>query len=361
VYLAGEDALRLERYWNYPYGEAEPLQGSEDELAEALHAHLSTALRRQLRGADKILLPISGGLDSRTMAGLLEQSGFDGEVLAYSYGQATSRDVRYGRAIARKLGYRHVHIPTPADFITRHMELAAWHFDAEWPADLNWARYIHTQPPLGKLQGYTTLSGFMGDAVLGSDRYNYRRKAGDSPLAIEKLADIFFACVRDMPIDGLLEVNAGKEAEDRIAAITRETFSPLTTLAPFHALLRSELVHRQRLHTGTVTQSLELDFPAIAPFLDPEVVDFSTRIPYALFHGKRLYKHMIRHHLPKVAAVPYANTGLPLADAPIRRHPIRLGSRPETGVVRRLRTGLPIGIDRFQNGPGTDTSIQSAT
>jgi asparagine synthase (glutamine-hydrolysing) len=309
----------IERYWNYPYGEMEAA-ASEAELAEFLHRHLARALKRRLRKVEKILLPISGGLDSRTMAGLLAQSDYSGEVLAYSYGQSSSRDARYGRAIARKLGYRHIHIPTPVDFMTRHMEQAAWRFDAEWAADSNWgARFSHTHPALGDIRGYTVLSGFMGDVILGSDRNNYRRKAGDAPLSTEQLAKIFIGAVRDMPIDGLLDATSAAEAESGIAAITRETFEPLQDLAPFFALLRSEFTHRQRRHTATVTQSVEHDLKAITPFLDRDVVDFSTRIPLDLFHNKLLYKRMIRDHLPAVAAVPYANTGLPLSDAPLRQ------------------------------------------
>jgi hypothetical protein len=263
---------------------------------------------------------MSGGLDSRTMAGLLAQSDFSGEVLSYSYGQSSSRDVRYGRAIARKLGYRHIHIPTPVDFMTRHLEQAAWRFDAEWAADSNWgARFSHTHPDLGDIHGHAVLSGFMGDAILGSDRYNYRRKAGDTPLDAKHLAEIFFSAVRDMPTDGLFDKAANEKAEKLIVAIVKETFEPLQNLAPFFALLRSEFIHRQRRHTATVPQSVEHNLKAITPFLDRDVVDFSTHIPLALFHDKLLYKHMIRDHLPAVAGVPYADTGLPLTDAPLQQ------------------------------------------
>lgn len=314
------DTFEFESYWNYPYGESDPWIASEGELAEALYEHLARALKRRLHRVEKILLPMSGGLDSRTMAGLLAQSDFSGEVLSYSYGQSSSRDVRYGRAIARKLGYRHLHIPTPADFMTRHLEQAAWRFDSEWPADSNWgARFSHTHPILGDVRGFTVLSGFMGDSILGADRYHYRRRAGDIPLDAEQLAEIFFSAVRDMPIDGLLQQASSAEAESRIFAIVEETLAPLKDLVPFLALLRSELIHRQRRHTATVPQSVEHDLEAITPFLDTDVVDFATRIPLALFHNKLLYKHMIRDHLPDVAAIPYANTGLPLGDAPLRR------------------------------------------
>ncbi len=324
-YRSTGDRLSIKCYWNYPYGENEPLPGSEAKLAAQLHDHLLTALKRLLRGVDKILLPISGGLDSRTMAGLLAQSGFTGEVLAYSYGQPSSRDVRYGRAIARKLGYRHVTIPTPKDFMTRHLEQAAWYFDAEWSGELNWGpRFGHTHPGLGDTHGYIVLSGMFGDLILGEGAFpgEYRRKAGDNPQAVARLMEVFLTCNQEYtsPLEtwDLFQNQHGVEAYEQIQQIIRATLKPLQSLPPFFALNRSEFQHRQRRHTATVSQSLEYELKAITPFLDRDVVDFASRIPYELLSGKLLYKHIIRDHLPVVASLPYGKTGLPLTHAPLR-------------------------------------------
>lgn len=321
-YHAADERLTINRYWNYPYGETEPLPGTEAELAEALHAHLLTALKRQLRGVRKILLPISGGLDSRTLAGLLAQSDFAGEVLAYSYGQLSSRDVRYGRAIARKLGYRHVTIPTPPDFVTRYVEDAAWRFDAEWSAKNGWIRYAHQQPVLGDIRGYTLLHGLMGDIVLGSDVFGYQRKAGDDPQPVARLREVFLTChVSYMPLSELGKVFApvvSNKIEARLNAIVDLGLEPLKGLKPFHALLRAEFEHRQRRRTAWLVRCVEEDVPAITPFLDRDVVDFATRIPYPLFPGKHLYMRMIRRHLPEMAAIPLSATGLPLSPTQLR-------------------------------------------
>ena len=324
-YRASTDELTLGTYWTYPYGELEPWRGTEAELGEALHDHLKRALKRRMNGVNKVLLPISGGLDSRTMAGLLANSGFSGEVLAYSYGQASSRDARYGRAIARKLGYRHVTIPTPDDFVTRHLKEAAWFFDAEWSAELNWgARFSHLHPSLGDTKDHLVLSGMFGDLILGEGAFvgEYRRLCGDDAQSIDRLLDAFFKCNQEYrPLTetrSLFQEPAADEAYERIRGIIHNTLSPLSSQRPFFALNRSEFLHRQRRHTATVAQSVEYDRRAITPFLDRDVVDFATRIPYEYLSGKVLYKHMIRDHLPSVATIPYGKTALPLSHAPIR-------------------------------------------
>ncbi|MDP2962582.1 MAG: asparagine synthase-related protein [Sulfurimicrobium sp.] len=322
-YCAADDRLSIDRYWSYPYGALEPLPGSEAELAAQLHDHLLTALKRQLRGVKKILLPISGGLDSRTMAGLLAQSSFTGEVLAYSFGQASSRDVRYGRAIASKLGYRHVTIPTPRDFMTRHLEQAAWRFDAEWSGELNWGpRFSHTHPALGDTGGCVVLSGMYGDIILGSDKFGYQQRAGDAPISQAQLRDFFVKIHCEygpmVHATNLIQVTERKEVSEHILRIVNTTLGPISNLIPFYALMRAEFEHRQHRHTATVVQSIEYDLPAITPFLDTNLIDFCIRIPYNYFCGEKLYKSMIGLMLSAVATIPEDETGLPLSDSPVR-------------------------------------------
>ncbi len=322
-YQACNDRLHIDRYWNYAYGEIEPNKESENELAEALHGHLLTALKRQLRGVNKILLPISGGLDSRTMAGLLAQSGFSGHVLAYSYGQPSSRDVRYGRAIARKLGYQHVTIPTPVDFVTHSMEEDAWLFDAEWSAELHWAfRFAYLDPSLGDTSGYHVLSGMFGDIVLGSDRFNYRRKTGDTPLAADQLSKAYYRTNQEYGspeiILKLFCADVATTAKNTLDSIIFTMLSPIAHLPPFYALMRAEFEQRQRRHTSMVSQCIERNRCTLTPFLDNEVIDFALRIPYDAFHDKKLYKRMIRNHLPEVATIPCANNALPLSKSLLR-------------------------------------------
>ncbi len=322
-YRAACGQLTINRYWDYPFGEMAPLDGTEKELAEALHGHLMAALKRQLRGVNRILLPISGGLDSRTMAGLLHQSRFSGDVLAYSYGQSSSRDVRYGRAIASKLGYRDVTIPTPVDFVTHRIEDDAWLFDAEWSAELHWAvRFAYRDPSLRNTSGYRVLSGMFGDIVLGSDLFNYRRKAGDAPLGADQLRDAYYRVAQEYaPIEAVLDLfgpEAATEARNALDCIANSTLSPIAQLPPFYALTRAEFEHRQRRHTSMVAQCIEGDRLTLTPFLDTDFMDFAVGVPYDTLYERKLYKQMIRRHLPLVADIPYAKTGQPISDAPLR-------------------------------------------
>jgi len=257
------------------------------------------------------------------MAALLHQSGFTGKVLAYSWGERSSRDLRYGRAVARALGYPHVAVPRPDDFITRYLEDDAWRFDAEWSAELNWPfRSAYNDPSLGDTSGYRLLSGMYGDATLGKDNFRYRQRIGDKPLAASGLQKIYLQTHQEYApaelIFGLFGADTAADARRTLDGILEATLLPLARLVPFYALSRAEFRHRQFRHTCMVAQCVERDKAVLTPFVDTAVVDFTLRIPYDSWHDKKIYKRMLRDRFPKVASVPYAVTGMPIADAPFR-------------------------------------------
>lgn len=316
------DRLQIRRYWDYPFGEAEPQSGSEGELAEALYHRLAAALQRQLRGVRAVLLPLSGGLDSRTMAGLLARSGFTGNVLAYSYGQASSRDVRYGREIARRLGYRHVTIPTPTDFIVHDIEEDAWRFDAEWSAEVHWAtRFAYRDPCLGDTTGYCVLSGMFGDIMLGSESY-HRRSLDDKILNANELAQAYFLINQEYgPFDEIFDMfdrSYSLNARMRLTDTAEKLFASKTRIRPYYAMIRAEFEQRQRRYTAQVAQAIERDHRVLTPFLDNDVVDYATCIPYQHFRAKKVYRRMIIDHLPDVASIRQDRSGLPLSPTPLR-------------------------------------------
>jgi len=98
---------RVWRYWNVRY---EPkLQGSEDELTDALEAEILTALRLNLKSDVPVGAFLSGGLDSSLIVAMLARhcvsSGFPTFTLSVphqSYDEAP-----YARQVAQQYGTEH--------------------------------------------------------------------------------------------------------------------------------------------------------------------------------------------------------------------------------------------------------------
>jgi asparagine synthase (glutamine-hydrolysing) len=101
----GAPGVTTERYFRYEHEEG-PAR-SEDELRKELDAILVRAFERfvTLAHGRTIVVPLSGGYDSRLIAVMLKQLGYD-NVVAYSYGRRGNEEAVVSRRVAANLGIR---------------------------------------------------------------------------------------------------------------------------------------------------------------------------------------------------------------------------------------------------------------
>jgi len=95
----------LNRYYRYLAAEQstadeETLERRVDEMFNRLFARYARAF-----GGRRIIIPLSGGLDSRLIAGMLKRYGAE-NVLCFSYGRPTYEEARISRRIAESLGFQ---------------------------------------------------------------------------------------------------------------------------------------------------------------------------------------------------------------------------------------------------------------
>lgn len=152
----------------------------EDEVLGRIQRRVS---EWENRCEGRIILPLSGGFDSRLLASMIN----DGErVRAYSYGlsrpQSLSTEVVYAREVARRLGFEWMNV-----------ELGGFHrYLDEWDQLFGAAVHAHGMYHLEFYRevvaregtGHPLLSGIIGDAWSG----NVRIPAIESPRDVEKLA-----------------------------------------------------------------------------------------------------------------------------------------------------------------------------
>lgn len=121
---------------------------SVDELCEQADAAFSKAFLRvieSVRGR-QIVLPLSGGLDSRLVAWMLHRHGYD-NVLCYTYGLPGNREAQRASAVADALRFKWIPVPYSGDLWKRELSSSAmreyWGFSAngisiphcdDWPA-----------------------------------------------------------------------------------------------------------------------------------------------------------------------------------------------------------------------------------
>lgn len=139
-----DDGATRRRYWEYWPGVG--TNGCEDSLP-MLRAGFETALDRLERVADSrpVVVPLSGGLDSRLLAAGLAARNHD--VVGFTFGRSGHPDVEVSREVADRLGVRWEFVPYSAEawdewyhgeacerYRTRAFGGDALPFLAEWPA-----------------------------------------------------------------------------------------------------------------------------------------------------------------------------------------------------------------------------------
>ncbi len=106
--------VRTERYYRYLHHDyfVEP----RAELTERMDAMLLAVARRLVRSVAgrPLLVPLSGGYDSRLLVLLLKRLGYD-NVICFSYGKPGNRESLISEQVASLLGYRWEFVPYSND------------------------------------------------------------------------------------------------------------------------------------------------------------------------------------------------------------------------------------------------------
>lgn len=102
-----ESGINVRCYRHYRYLHTEPAEYDEQALLQQLDHVIVKAMRRLIDYAAgrQIVLPLSGGYDSRLIATQLKRLGYD-NVLTFSYGVTGNKEAKYSKQVADALGFK---------------------------------------------------------------------------------------------------------------------------------------------------------------------------------------------------------------------------------------------------------------
>lgn len=305
-------------------------------LIESGVNRLQQAFRNTLNGTDvaqRHILPLSGGLDSRAILGGLLENVESTQIQAVTFGTPGAWDYDIGRQVARAAGVRCESVDLTAedwqwntgDLVrtAARMKRPVWIFDA----------HVNRQIPerFGGEEVYW--SGFMGDPLAGSH------------LPKEDSA-------------------TWKQAQERFAE--RNQFADSVTLrppgfAPSSCLPAAPFIDSDRLCYDeqldfTIRQQCRIrhivmpaDYVYQTPFLDPEWSSFILNVARKYRERQSLYREVLKCAYPELMSMPAkTNAGLPLNAAPWRRAArvggLRLRSAASR-IVPWLKRGTSPGVN----------------
>jgi asparagine synthase (glutamine-hydrolysing) len=264
-----------------------------DELAETTEG----IFRRLVKSADgrQLLVPLSGGLDSRLIVCMLRHLGCD-NVRTFSYGPHANYEAKIAKIVARKVGYPWKFVPTTHAGFREYFWSSArkdyWSFSDGLCAIPN----MQDIYPLLMLRETNTsedsiiVNGQSGDFISGGHIPARLFRNGSREALLEALLDKHFA------LRGSLRTPANTATvAERINESLREMEAAAGKPLPAATLYESwEWQERQCKYViggQRIYDWLAMDWRL--PLWDADYLKFWSRVPFELKLDQRLYKEYL--------------------------------------------------------------------
>lgn len=275
-------SVRKERYWSFGY---RPESMTESEAIDELVEVLQSVIRRSRLVLEKMharpLLTLSGGLDSRLLAGLFAGSGKPAPA-GISYGSNDDPEVIVAQEIAAALHMHTRAVPVDKSYLNNA-------FFAQSVEEVGittrltcgiGARHLTTVPGDMLVPGHT--GDFISGGHLPPQAALVRNRA-----QLQRFLDIrhFRYPLSQRILRRVLAPDPGL----RFDSLERTTANFDMAEDMFGLIDRWNVENRQRRLILTELRAYERKAPWVLPFYDYELVDFFARIPHALRLGQNLY------------------------------------------------------------------------
>jgi asparagine synthase (glutamine-hydrolysing) len=290
-------------------------------LADRFHDALLEACQRHLAPSRSTALLLSGGLDSRLLAGALREAGLPFE--AITFGAPTDTEQRFARRVAAQLGVPHRVILDSQD-----PEALA--------GSLRWEGLVATpsfENPAVDRDVDRVVSGFAMDATAGGSHIDWSYDPATGAHGWAPFADrlnrhgVALATLRR-----LLRPEVFGDALDTALADARRIFDEGGDSDAERAW-RYDLAHRQRYWVGPrVPRQMESSWPSL-PHVDTAVLELVGAMPLVAVASRALESETCRAHYPDLARLP-----LDRATFEVTALVPRTGDMVRGAIDRKVRT-----------------------
>jgi len=286
-----------------------------DALAKRISMH---------RNDEVLLVPLSGGLDSRYILGTALEIVEPHRLLAVTFGKKGSYDYEYGAQLAVAAGVKHRAYPlTHADFDNNALRAACLDSDGQ----IN----FHLEAPVSVYHdwlqfGRLVLSGYCGDLIMGKDFF--KKKIANREDIVKSDA---------MSIAGLHGL--GYLSGDAIAS--GYYYEPADSRSALDRANYWFYVNHLPKYTSYCVFKLRNEFQCINPFMDYAFLDFVLNLSPEQREHRKLYMEWLVRHFPKLAAVPTSTfVGAALTSSKLTKYIALQRNRFEVYLCRRLNRNI---------------------
>lgn len=343
ILRVSRSGVEQQTYWHYRYAEDAPKLDQESYFT-VYASRLARAVERCMSGDKRKGIFLSGGYDSRAIAATIHPSYLP--LPAFTFGDAESRDVIFGRQLAQRLGFEHhvFHDQPKEPFLFRFCRQINWrsegmlsfghvtsirhhdtftrHFDIVLTGFLAEFNGSHTWPKLLLARSRAAAAEVMFEHHVGARLEQVRR------VLQPRFADEALGAIRE-------RFQRSIDSVDNDHPLNLADAWNLSYIQPRGTFL-SPIVDRHRFEIRT-------------PQMDTELLDFLLTIPPYARLEQRVYKKMIAFAYPAIRDVPCTNSAKPIDprfaleySKMVARYAARKAYAP---IQRRLRLKPALGRD----------------
>jgi len=279
----------------------------------------------------RVIVPLSGGLDSRAILGGALEHRPARDLTTYTYGTPGSLDYEIGNLVAARCGTVHHAIDLTRCRYDEGLLARLAERTGRRVAFMHHALAYSIQEQLG--DGGVYLVGFMGEALSGAHLGRRQSSGWDSAVARFAQRNRFARSVRLTP--------SSYRPED---ALPRPPFAEQNHLSADDQL---DFFVRQACYIKPLL--LPEGYEYRTPFCHPDWAQFILCVGRRLRKGQRLYKRILAEAFPALSSLPTKNSfGLPLGASSARVLGRRIWHRTRR-VLRRFAPGACGGPDTMAN------------
>jgi len=290
------------------------------------------AIRRRAGSPGRLILPLSGGRDSRHIFLELLRQGHipDHCITAHQFPPTPDHDAAIASEVARAAGVRHVTVRQPAFPIRDELAKNLWLglCTEEHAQFLPVMRTIASQPAV------RAFDGIGGDVLTGDWLKREDRLALFLGGRLEELAGTYLRDDREVALKAMLpsgtygRLNHGLAHDALLGELRRHAHQP----NPVGSFM---FWNRTRRILPLVSYGLYMGAATVfAPYLDRDVFDFLTSLPGAMLEDRQFHNDAIRRAYPRYASIPFS---MELSQA--RRVDRWFNRRFVAGIMMQLAVG----------------------
>jgi asparagine synthetase B (glutamine-hydrolysing) len=274
----------------------------DEQYADEMAERMRTAVRRRVR--EDTLLLLTGGMDSRIVAGMYGQVQPQNTLTAASLGVSSGADVRVARALAESLGIPHYHLPVDGEYLARCASESIWKTEATNGAYASW---IFQAAPFMQSHGLkSAMSGLMGNFIAGRHfphELFSAKSVEDGVRAVNGSAHPYLEQMQAILRSGA-DLSALHEAAETPGAIysRAQTDNLISRGDEFNFYFRT------CRHSNTGDALSDVSLP-LEPYFDNDVFDYAVGQISPQARARALYQPLLLlRHLPEASRVVMGNT-----------------------------------------------------